>query len=231
MVAVWVSSACATKGFVTETVERRTAVVEQRVAAVERNLDDTADRTQRNTAHIGEVDKTANMAVDKAVLADESAQTAQATAFGAARRAGALEATNRQLLFEVVLSEDHGQFRFADAALPETAVSDLDALVDRARNHQAAVHFEIEGHTDATGPEPYNRRLGLERAESVKRYLYENHQLPLHKINVFSFGEERPIAPNDSVDGRAKNRRVVVRVLGAPEPDPGAAADTAGDQQ
>jgi outer membrane protein OmpA-like peptidoglycan-associated protein len=53
----------------------------------------------------------------------------------------------------------------------------------------------------------------MERAESVKRYLYEQHQIPLHKMNVISYGEEKPVAPNNKRDGRAQNRRVVVKVL------------------
>ena len=75
-------------------------------------------------------------------------------------------------------------------------------------------NLEIEGHTDATGPAPYSPRLRLERAESVRRYLHEQHQLPLHKMSVISYGEDQPVASNDDRDGRAKNRRVVVRVLG-----------------
>ena len=51
------------------------------------------------------------------------------------------------------------------------------------------------------------------RAEAVKRYLYEQHQVPLHKINVISYGEEKPVAPNNTRDGRAQNRRVVIKVL------------------
>ena len=74
-------------------------------------------------------------------------------------------------------------------------------------------NLEIEGHTDSTGSAELNERLGLERAESVKQYLYEQHQVPLHKINVISYGEEKPVAPNDTREGRAQNRRVVVRVL------------------
>ena len=58
-----------------------------------------------------------------------------------------------------------------------------------------------------------NYKLGLERAEAVKRYLYDQHQVPLHKINVISYGEEKPIAPNKTKDGRAQNRRVVIKVL------------------
>jgi outer membrane protein OmpA-like peptidoglycan-associated protein len=47
----------------------------------------------------------------------------------------------------------------------------------------------------------------------VKRYLHEQHQIPLHKINVITYGEEKPAAPNNTRAGRAQNRRVVVKVL------------------
>ena len=47
----------------------------------------------------------------------------------------------------------------------------------------------------------------------MKRYLYEAHQIPLHKINVISFGESKPVAPNNTKDGRAQHRRVVIKVL------------------
>ena len=73
--------------------------------------------------------------------------------------------------------------------------------------------IEIEGHTDNVGEKNLNYKLGLDRAEAVKRYLYENQQIPLHKINVISYGEEKPIAPNKTKDGRAQNRRVVIKVL------------------
>jgi outer membrane protein OmpA-like peptidoglycan-associated protein len=53
----------------------------------------------------------------------------------------------------------------------------------------------------------------MNRAEAVKRYLYEQHLLPLHKMNVISYGEDKPVAPNRTRDGRAQNRRVVIKVL------------------
>jgi outer membrane protein OmpA-like peptidoglycan-associated protein len=76
-----------------------------------------------------------------------------------------------------------------------------------------AAWFEIEGHTDSAGPTEFNERLGMERAEAVKRYLYEQHRIPLHKMNVISYGEEKPAGPNDTREGRAQNRRVVIKVL------------------
>jgi outer membrane protein OmpA-like peptidoglycan-associated protein len=53
----------------------------------------------------------------------------------------------------------------------------------------------------------------MERAEAVKRSLYEQHRIPLHKMNVISSGEEKPAGPNDTRAGRAQNRRVVIKVL------------------
>ena len=53
------------------------------------------------------------------------------------------------------------------------------------------VHFEIEGHTDSTGSERRNMQLRMQRAEMVKIYLYDQHNVPLHRISVRSFGEDR----------------------------------------
>ena len=59
----------------------------------------------------------------------------------------------------------------------------------------------------------------MNRAEAVKRYLYEKHQLPLHKMNVISYGEDKPVAPNKTRDGRVaepprrdQGARVMTRV-------------------
>ena len=74
-------------------------------------------------------------------------------------------------------------------------------------------YFEIEGHTDNVGGKAINEKIGMERAEAVKKYLYEQYQIPLHKINVISYGAEKPVSSNKTKEGRAQNRRVVIRVL------------------
>jgi outer membrane protein OmpA-like peptidoglycan-associated protein len=75
------------------------------------------------------------------------------------------------------------------------------------------IYIEVEGHTDNVGGKDTNYEIGMKRAEAVKEYLYMQHQIPLHKINVISYGEDKPVAPNNTKDGRAMNRRVVIRVL------------------
>ena len=86
-------------------------------------------------------------------------------------------------------------------------------MIKQIKADPKGAYFEIEGHTDNVGDAKTNERIGLERAESVNRYLYEQHQVPLHKMNVISYGEDKPIAPNKTRDGRAQNRRVVIKVL------------------
>jgi peptidoglycan-associated lipoprotein len=113
----------------------------------------------------------------------------------------------------VTLREDQGQFKFGKIDLPDSAKARLDELMSQAKADPKGIFIEIEGHTDNVGGKAYNEQLGMERAEAVKRYLYEQHQVPLHKINVISYGEEKPVAPNNTRDGRAQNRRVVIRIL------------------
>ena len=128
-------------------------------------------------------------------------------------RVTAVETRARRLIYEVTLSEDEGNFTFNGATLPDAAKARLDQMVNQLKADPKGIFIEIEGHTDNVGAAAYNEHLGLERADTVKRYLYEQHQVPLHKINVISYGEDKPVAPNKTRAGRAQNRRVVVRVL------------------
>src|SRR4029079_9527816 len=128
-------------------------------------------------------------------------------------RADAIEAHSKRLVYEVVLSEDKGGFKFGQSKIPTDMQTQIDELVAQLKANPNGGYIEVEGHTDNVGPKDVNYKTVLERAEAVKRYLYENQQIPLHKINVISYGEEKPIAPNKTKDGRAQNRRVVIKVL------------------
>ncbi len=79
-------------------------------------------------------------------------------------------------------------------------------------------HILIEGHTDSIGSEEYNLRLSQRRAEAVKRWFIEKGGLTDVEFETKGYGESMPIAPNknpdgtDNPEGRAKNRRVVIRI-------------------
>lgn len=89
----------------------------------------------------------------------------------------------------------------------------IDDTIGPLVQDNAGVWFELEGHTDATGEESYNLLLGEERAMAVRDYLAKAHGIALSRLEVISYGEAEPVADNKTRDGRAKNRRVVIRVL------------------
>ena len=203
------ASACATKGFVRESV----GGVNEKVETLGQSIEATQEQTKQNAARIEQVDQKAGQAGTAAQSAQASATTARGAADAAAAKVAAVETATKRLIFQVVVSADQGNFEPGKADLPADVRAKLDELATKLKADPAGNYIEIEGHTDATGTPAENDRLGLSRAENVKRYLYETYQIPLHKINVISFGESKPVAPNDTRDGRAQNRRVVIKVL------------------
>jgi outer membrane protein OmpA-like peptidoglycan-associated protein len=105
-------------------------------------------------------------------------------------------------------------FAFDSSELTAEGTSTLDCTMEMVVADGGEVSFAVEGHTDASGPNSYNERLGLARAEAVKAYLVRQHRVPADEIAVVSYGEGRPASSNDTRDGRASNRRVVVKVGG-----------------
>jgi len=219
-IAVGGSTACATKKFVRTSVGQ----VNDKVDSLGRSVEETQERTRQNESKITEVDQRAQAAAQAADQkaqgaqsaadrAGQTAQQAQNTAQDAVSRTEALDKASKRLVYEVVLSEDQGNFKFGRKDLPDEAKAKLDEMMQQIKADPKGAFFEIAGYTDNIGDKTYNEKLGLERAETVKRYLYEQHQIPLHKMNVISYGEENPVAENKTKAGRAQNRRVVIRVL------------------
>src|SRR6476620_1853652 len=185
------TTACATKKFVRTSVGE----VNSKVDTLSKSVEENQERTKANEAKIADVDQRATAA---------EAVNSKATA---------LEKASKRIVYEVVLSEDKGNFKFGKAAMPDETKAEIDTLVQKLKAEPNGAFIEIEGHTDSSGTPEGNYRLGMQRAENVKRYIYEQHQVPLHRINVISYGEDKPVAPNNTKQGRAQNRRVVVKVL------------------
>ena len=223
MLVVGGSAACATKKFVRTSVGE----VNDKVDSLGKSVEETQERTRRNEGRISEVDQKAQAASQSAAQANTAAAQANSAAVQANTAAGqaasvanvagakadAIDKASRRLVYEVVLSEDQGNFKFGKTVLPDEAKQKIDEMVAQLKQDPKNIYLEIEGHTDNVGPKMINEKIGLERAQAVQRYLYEQYQVPLHKMNIISYGQEKPVAPNKTKEGRAQNRRVVIKVL------------------
>ena len=104
-------------------------------------------------------------------------------------------------------------FKVNSAVLSPQARQQLDDLAAKAMNAKGYV-LEVAGHTDSTGSEAKNFRLSRERAESVIQYLAVNHKIPLRRfITPMGYGKTDFVADNTTAEGRARNRRVEVKML------------------
>jgi len=176
---------CATKGFVRENV----AVVDTRLTEVETR---TATQLQQHDTQLAELDRTARDALQRATDAGKLAEG--------------------KFLYQQVLADDGVKFELGQWVLTPEGEARLMELANRLKGENRNVYVEIQGHTDATGPEEYNMKLGEERAEAVRRFL-SKQGLALNRMATISYGEAEPVAPNDNREGRAQNRRVALIVL------------------
>ncbi|MDM8523846.1 OmpA family protein [Desulfococcaceae bacterium HSG8] len=118
-----------------------------------------------------------------------------------------------KLLYEVTMSDESVFFAYKKRELSDEAELALNVFANILVAENKDVFIEIQGHTDDIGSEDYNLELGQSRAETVKRYLHTEHEIPLHRMSVFSYGESEPVVPNNSEINRSKNRRVVLLVM------------------
>ncbi|HUF77532.1 MAG TPA: OmpA family protein [Thermoanaerobaculia bacterium] len=202
MIAVLAGAALAATGCTTKKyVQQETGAIHTRVDDVETQVEQnqteirrTGERVNANERQIGEVSRTAQEALQRAQEAGKLAEG--------------------KLLYETVLTDEKVRFGFDRADLSDEARAALDQFAqDLKGQYNRDVYVEVQGHTDATGSDQYNLELGLERAEAVRRYLNQQHGIPLHRISVISYGEAAPVSENSSREGRAQNRRVVLVVL------------------
>ena len=153
-------------------------------------------------------------------VVDERVSTVDTRVTGVEGTAGqALERANAahvlaegKFLYEVVLSDDSVKFPVNRDALSPEAEQRLAELAQRLKGENRNVYLEIQGYTDASGDADYNEELGEARAEAVRRSL-SRQGIALNRMATISYGEEAPVAPNTTPEGRAQNRRVAIVVL------------------
>ena len=102
-------------------------------------------------------------------------------------------------------------FDFDKATLKAESFPELNRIVSLMHEREG-MQIEIAGHADATGPEAYNLKLSERRASSVVQYLRDK-EISSDRITTVFHGEKKPVAPNTTVDGRRRNRRVEFKIL------------------
>ena len=115
-----------------------------------------------------------------------------------------------ELRFQKTLSDSQAFFDSDSDDLSDEAKVELDKFAEMIKAQNRIFNLEIQGHTDSLGSDSYNKHLGEARATAVLNYLYAQHDLPLHLMSTISMGPSQPIADNDTREGRAQNRRVVL---------------------
>jgi peptidoglycan-associated lipoprotein len=166
--------------------------VRQKVSVVNQKVDTANGRLDQDDTHLATLDRTSQEALDRAQAAGKLAEG--------------------KFLYSMVLSDDSVKFPVDRASLSPEAQSRLMDFVQKLKSDNRNVYVEIQGHTDSTGSPAVNKKLGEDRAEAVR--LFMNKQgVALNRMSTISYGDEAPVAPNNTKAGRAQNRRVVVIVL------------------
>ena len=206
-VASLAASGCATKKYVSKGI----GDVNEKVATLSGEVEKTQTRVKDNEGRIDAVDKQSKAGIADAKGSANEAKGSAATALTKAEEAE--RAAKGKLLYTVTLASDKVTFPLNRALISDDAKKMVDEAINPIVTENRGVFFEIEGHTDATGDGVYNQKLGEDRAMAVRAYLHDQYQVALSRIEVISYGETKPVADNKTRDGRAQNRRVVIKVL------------------
>ena len=101
-------------------------------------------------------------------------------------------------------------FDFASSSLKTESQTNLKQMCD-VLNDYPETELVVSGHTDSKGSDSYNETLSKRRADAVGEFLIY-HQVAQNRVKTMGYGENRPVAPNDTDDGRAQNRRVEIEI-------------------
>ncbi len=200
LVAGLTLTGCATKSYVQEQVQASEGRTDAKIGEVNSSVEENQAEISKLHQKDQELEKQIAELSDTAKDALERAKEAHKLAEG-------------KFMYEVTLTDNDVKFGFDKFQLSDEAKAALDDFAAKVKSENADVYVEIQGHTDNIGTEKYNLELGYKRAEQVMRYLNMEKGFPLHRMNVISYGEYKPVADNSTKEGRAQNRRVTLVVM------------------
>lgn len=206
------TAGCATKNYVRNTatpIINKTNELDEITSRNSRDIKDVDSRAQQG---IQGVQAKAASADQKAVAAGQLADQAQSLAGQANSGVNLLQTAVANLDNYRPVTEIAVHFGFDKADLTPKAKQALDQLSNDLPNTRHYI-VEVIGGTDSVGPADYNYGLSQRRADAVIQYLAQSLNVPAHKIYLVGLGKDKPVASNRSQSGRARNRRVDVKLM------------------
>lgn len=185
MVALLMVAGCASKGYVNQEVEEVRAEYQA-------EINELKAKAALNSDDIKKLQTLSNQLSEKTDMALNEAKGYE----------------NYQVIWEGVVNFDYDEYDIRDVD------KDMLGELGKKMTDYPRSLLEMIGHTDQTGPNKYNLQLGIQRAESVKRYLINNYGVALYRMFVASQGEQKPVALPDEKNANSKNRRVVLKLWG-----------------
>lgn len=203
---------CASKNYVrqeTTPLINKTNELDDLTAKNSKDIKDVDTRVQ---AGLQQVNQKTSEVEQKAQAAGQQASQAQTLADNAVHRVDSLTTTVANLDNYRIVTETSVHFGFNKDNLTKNAKEALDQLATDVPNTKGYV-VTVEGGTDSVGNADYNYSLSERRANAVIQYLASQHNIPAHKIYLIGLGKDKPVESNKTSEGRAKNRRVDVRLM------------------
>ncbi len=211
-VALAATIGCTTKNYVREQTTPLINKTNELDDLTAKNSKDIKDVDQRAQAGIQAVQAQAAAVDQKAVAAGSAADQAQLSANSATQRVDVLTnaVVNLDTYHPVV--ETAVLFGFNKDNLTKDAKEAIDQLAASVANTKGYI-ITVEGATDSVGSADYNYALSQRRADAVIQYLAAEKSVPAYKIYLIGVGKDKPFDTNKTPDGRAKNRRVDIRLM------------------
>lgn len=206
------ASGCATKKYVKQQIDPLTGKIAEVESISKKNTQDIRDVDSRAQAGIQSATQRADAADAKASSASQKAEAAQAAADQVAVNVKGVESKLSNLDSYKLAESTEVTFKTSRFDLNDEAKAKLDTIAIKVKDQKGYV-FEVEGFTDDRGAEAFNLELSQKRADSVKRYLATTHNIPVFRISIIGVGKDKPAEDNKTRAGRARNRRVEVRLF------------------
>jgi outer membrane protein OmpA-like peptidoglycan-associated protein len=210
--SVAASVGCASKDYVKQQTTPLINKTNELDDLTAKNTKDIKDVDERAQAGIAQVEAKAAEADHKAQAAGQQADQAQTVATSAVHRVDTLQTVVANLDNYRVMTETAVHFGSTKDSLTQDAKASLDQLTTDVPNTKDYI-LVVEGDTDSMGGSEYNYGLSQRRADAVIQYLAAERNVPAYKIYVIGLGKDKPVDSNKTREGRAKNRRVDVRLM------------------